>query len=1160
MTRITRLEMKGFKSFASKTELVLGEKFNCVLGPNGSGKSNILDAICFVLGKASAKGLRAEKSANLIYNGGKKRSPAKQGEVSIYFANTNNVFGNVGNELKITRIIKPTGQSTYKINDKTHTRQQILEILAKAKIDPDGHNIVLQGDIVHMADMTPEERRRVIEEIAGISIYEDKKEKALRELTRVEEKLNEAHIILTERESYLKELKAERDQAQRFKDLDQKLKRNKATLLDLKKQKKTNELDKHLATYQGYTEKITKAEEQIRKLREDIAKKKENVEAINKEVEEKGERDQVALHKEVEKLRLDIALGKQRIETLKQELFKLQERREELLRTNKELDSKIKIQEKSRKSIIDEIAKKEKEIEKLEKRIDEFKQKHHMEDAADLDSRIVAIDKEAEHIQEEISELREQQQNLLREQDRIEIKLSTLDEKISKVAKLAKEHKDQLQELKEKKARFKQTTLDLSKALNESSNIAAQLANARDKLLSKKEEHSKLKARTATIQEAATRNLAVKRILEQKKSIRGIHGTIAQLGSVKRDLASALEVAAGARMNAVVVENDKVAEQCIRYLKDNKLGVATFLPLNKITPPPPQQAPKSKGIIGRAVDLITYDKKYAKAFAYVFANTLIVESIPAARSIGIGTYRMVTKSGDLIERSGAMQGGFRNRKEGTGFQEKETQKELHAIEKELADIEAIIRKLEQKKQDQDELIERLRTLKAELEGEIIKQEKTLFIDSEDLDLNKEAKQKLLKEKETIAKELDKLADEISQKTRNLATLKIEKSNLREKLATMRNPRLLAELNTFQDKRQELKTEIVELRAQLKNAESEMANILGPEAQNIKKILKQHEKEREQFLTEQKTLQEQITKQERELKQKEQEEKKFFAQFKDLFNKRSKIAEEITKAENNIFQLQDQIRTLQAKANAINLDIARLKAEIAAIEEEAKPFDGVPRFEGKSEAVMTREINEFEKLLENFGAVNLKALEIYDKVSQEYDQLIKKKERLATEREDVLVMINEIDSRKKELFMRTYEVVSKNFSTIFGTLSTKGQAFFELEDKKDPFAGGLTLRVRLSTKRFMDIRSLSGGEKTLTALAFLFAVQEHEPASFYVLDEVDAALDKHNSEKLAKMIRAYADKAQYLIISHNDAIISEADNLYGVSMDSDGISKITTLQL
>ncbi|NJL44340.1 MAG: ribonuclease HII [Nitrosarchaeum sp.] len=304
MTRITRLEMKGFKSFAQKVEIALGTGFNCVLGPNGSGKSNIMDALCFVLGKSSAKGLRAEKSANLIYNGGKKKSPAKEGSVTIAFLNQDNIFGDFGDELRVTRIIKPSGQSTYKINDKVHTRQQIIDVLSRARIDPDGHNVVLQGDIVRMAEMSPEERRKVIEEIAGINIYEDKKEKALRELARVEEKLNEAHIILTERETYLKELKAERDQAARFKELDTKVRRNKATLIDIKKDKKHAELTKYLEKSADHQAKIKNYEEEIRKLRTSIEAYKKEVEAINKEVEAKGEKEQVQMHKQVEQLRI----------------------------------------------------------------------------------------------------------------------------------------------------------------------------------------------------------------------------------------------------------------------------------------------------------------------------------------------------------------------------------------------------------------------------------------------------------------------------------------------------------------------------------------------------------------------------------------------------------------------------------------------------------------------------------------------------------------------------------------------------------------------------------------------------------------------------------------------------------------------------------------
>ncbi|MBR9702886.1 AAA family ATPase, partial [Candidatus Woesearchaeota archaeon] len=207
MTRVLRLEAKGFKSFAQKTEIVLGKKFNCILGPNGSGKSNVLDAICFVLGKSSAKGLRAEKSANLIYNGGKNKSPAKDGTVAIAFDNSEQEFGEGFDELIISRTVRQNGSSTYRINGVVHTRQEVVDMLAKAKIDPDGYNIILQGDIVRLVEMSPIERRGIIEEIAGISIYEEKKLKAMRELERVEQKLNDADIVLAERKTYLKELK-----------------------------------------------------------------------------------------------------------------------------------------------------------------------------------------------------------------------------------------------------------------------------------------------------------------------------------------------------------------------------------------------------------------------------------------------------------------------------------------------------------------------------------------------------------------------------------------------------------------------------------------------------------------------------------------------------------------------------------------------------------------------------------------------------------------------------------------------------------------------------------------------------------------------------------------------------------------------------------------
>src|SRR3989344_3415116 len=220
MTKINSIILRGFKSFANKTELIFGPKYNVVLGPNGSGKSNILDSLCFVLGKGSTKSLRAEKSANLIYNGGKSKKAAKEGEVSIYFDNTGKTFPTDEAEVKVTRIVRPSGQSIYRINDKARTRQQILELLSLARINPDGYNIILQGDIVRFVEMSGEDRRRVIEQISDISVYEDKKMKALSELEKVEMSLKEAEIILKERHSYLKDLSKEREQAVKYKECE----------------------------------------------------------------------------------------------------------------------------------------------------------------------------------------------------------------------------------------------------------------------------------------------------------------------------------------------------------------------------------------------------------------------------------------------------------------------------------------------------------------------------------------------------------------------------------------------------------------------------------------------------------------------------------------------------------------------------------------------------------------------------------------------------------------------------------------------------------------------------------------------------------------------------------------------------------------------------
>jgi chromosome segregation protein len=1166
MTMIKRLVMHGFKSFAKPTEIVFGNDFNCILGPNGSGKSNVLDALCFVLGKSSTKELRAEKTANLIYNGGKKKQPAKFAEVTIFFDNSKNEFPVEAAEVKLTRLVKPNGVGVYKINDEVRTRTQIRELLSLAKIDPDGYSIILQGDIVALIDMSPVERRLMIEEISGISLYEEKKQKALNELDKVEGKLKEAEIILAERDNYLKELKKERDVAQKYKDLDSKITVNRATVLyrQIKgKEAEKEELDDRIRNHQKSLDEVNT---EIALLRKEIEERKLEIERINKEIETKGEKDQLLLHKEVEKLKVDLATFKNRSESCKDEIAKIKNRKEGLKENLKEAEGKVNVLKAEKKAFDSQISLKTREQKEIEAKIVAFRQKNKLDDVGAIETEVDACDKQGEEIAKELGDMRIAQQEAIREKDKLEFQIQSIDEKIEKVLSVEKENRDQINILKQKKAEFKKLTVELTQLLQENSTKAADLGDSRRKLLEAHEQLSKLSARKAQIQEKLGANMAMTRILEMKKTqkIKGIHGTVSELGEVSQKYSMALEVAAGSKIKSVVVESDRVAAECIQYLKKNQLGIVTFLPLNKMRARPEQanmsEIKKHGGVHGRAIDLITYDPKYANVFAYVFENAIIVDDIETARSIGIGSAKMVTLDGDVADTSGAMQGGFRQKREGMGFNEKEVSGQIEQYERVSADMGSRIAKLEREKADEEERITRLRELKASLEGEIITMEKTLHLDSGDMDVNKKVKAELSKQVKDVEEKLDKITNTIGQKNRVLAEMKIKKQQLRDKIGQLRNPLLLAELNAFEEKRTELRESLIKLNSEIKNIDTQVTTLLEPELENIAKIMRQHDKEIDAFDAEIKELSGKVKTLDAELSEKEKKEKEFYAQFKDLFTKRTKLSDEVGKREQKMYGKTDDMRKIEHKINTIALEVAKIGAELGGLQLQFEQFKGVEVDMEKPDGQLQKEISQFEKLVENLGAVNMKALEIYDTAAKEYGDLLEKKNILLKEKEDVLLMMREIEDKKKVIFMRTFTAIQDNFKRLFSSLSTKGDADLVLENPEDPFSAGMLIEVLITGTKFLDIRSLSGGEKTMTALAFIFAVQEYEPASFYVLDEVDAALDKKNSEKLAHLIRQYSSNAQYIMISHNDGVIAEASTLYGVSMNEHGMSDVVSLKL
>ncbi|MCD6464292.1 chromosome segregation protein SMC, partial [Candidatus Woesearchaeota archaeon] len=778
--------------------------------------------------------------------------------------------------------------------------------------------------------------------------------------------------------------------------------------------------------------------------------------------------------------------------------------------------------------------------------------------AADIDKKIQELDARIDVLNEDVLNLRKEEQELIRTVDKIDLMIKTAQSRAERVKKATGKDQALIESLKSKQQRLKQIQKQVSMLVKKDSELALQLSTADNKLSLKKDQLAKIKARAEVSQSL---NDAIKAVLKKP----GVYGTISQLGSVSKEHALALQIAAGSRINDVVVQSAEVASKLIEYLRKEKIGVCSFIPLKEIKPPEisaqVKSLEKTPGVVGLAINLVRFDKKFEKAFQYVFGDSIIVKDLQVAKKLGVGSgLRMITLEGDLIEKSGRMRGGFRKHKKSGFVISSDNLQDVSKIEAEVSDLQSVIARLSSERKQVNEELQSLRLEQAKLEAEINATEKQVMLSIEDLEATKVEISKLNKELKEKQKLLEDLRLKIRDKLLSIARLKQEKSKLRDELKSLRSPTALAELSAFEEELKTVNTEIAEFNANLKALINEKDNLLKPELERVEKLLHNLNKDVENFKLEKKKLLETLKQDKKLLKELETQERSLIKRFKSLFDKRAQISDLIAKKELMIAELSNKITSQEARINASSIDIARLKAELSGLEEEFKPFKGVELLKGKTVEELKVMVRNAEQKLESFGAVNLRALEVYEQARNELQVLTEKLRKLEQERQDVLLMINEIDSKKRDIFLKTYEALNKNFKATFKLLSTKGEAFLELENPKNPFEGGVLVKVRLKGTKFLDVRSLSGGEKTLTALAFIFAVQEFEPAFFYVFDEVDSALDKKNSEKLSLLIKDYSRTAQYIIITHNDALIEQADVLFGVSIDENGVSKVTSIKL
>ncbi|MBU2560153.1 chromosome segregation protein SMC, partial [archaeon] len=682
---------------------------------------------------------------------------------------------------------------------------------------------------------------------------------------------------------------------------------------------------------------------------------------------------------------------------------------------------------------------------------------------------------------------------------------------------------------------------------------------------------AKYKALENIRQKRLSFNRAIDDILKVKSEgkITGIYGPISELGKVNTRYSRALEVAAGRGTEFIVVEDAKTAEACINHLKKNKVGRATFLPLKNLKDVKPTEKARqlAKQSHGFAFELVEFDKKFERAFAHVFRSTVIVTDIEHARKAGIGDVRMATLEGDLIEPSGMMSGGFYVPK-GIGFEEADTtKKEVDALR---AEIEKLEKKREALLRDNSRIRQKLEDIATDgidMVGEVeaLKEKiKALTLtkgDIMDYITEKEAARKeLARETNELRAGMEKDAPVIDALRKKVLTISSEKKALEEKLAASGAQKILGEIKALEDEIFSLEREKENTKNHISLNNSRIGEILKPKILQLEKEIKEIDLAKEDKDIAIKGAESDRNELERSLSEIKRKEDTVLREMKRLKDMRGSFIKSITLIADKRNAFTDELEEVKRSIELSNIELVRLETKLETITTELKAFEDleIELLVPIETLEMEKEIAHMEVEMSSLLPINMRAIEDFEEVREKFDGLDTRMEKLLAERDSINKLLGEIENRKMAVFMEVFENIAMNFRRTFSQLSEGGEADLLL-DEEAPLDGGLQVRAKPEGKNPQYIELMSGGEKTLTALSFIFAIQRYQPAPFYILDEIDMFLDDRNVTKISDLVRAASKEAQFVVVSLKDNMMTGAKQLFGVSID-DGASKLVGVEL
>jgi chromosome segregation protein len=980
MVKLQKLVLKNFKSFR-KAEVPLARGFTAIVGSNGSGKSNILDALMFVMGATSLKTLRASRLTDLVNKGAAEN-----------YAKVDLVVAGGDKKYEISRMIDKQGKSVYRLDGNRKTLNEVSSLLLELGITAAGHNIVMQGDVTRVVEMSPEQRREIIDELAGLSEFDSKKEESLKMLDRVEAKIKESNIVLQEREHYLDNLEKDRNAAMEFEKLEEEKQRAKATII-------FGEIEKANGFLRDFEDRAFKVGEEKNSAEEKISlneqKQKEfreKIEEISNKIMHAGEKAYNTIGQQLEEKRAEIRVEEEKIESKKTVVSSNNNKAHSLSQKIMELEEAKQLKE----NRLEDIGKESVELEKELNIVEEKKNA--------IESKYSAKENEIKRLEAELRELRKGNEETK--------------EKIFEKNSLIRDKKNRIQ-LK------KQSMGELSKE-----------ASAVEEKLS---------------------------VLQKKKSL--LDGLLAKYNNPETAL------------KKLVLERENV----IAKLKDSEARVSIH-----------------------SKDIVELKKSIAKCpFCESKIDTekrkrLLQSKESEQKQLMLRAQSLKEEEAGLKNKIGKMDEiVFRK-------------KELVLALKDLPEIEN--KRLELKK--------RINALKKELEVN--------SVESESLELEKLEKQLVLgkgreseKEKRIgLVKEasgfdaLKKLTDSLKQMVTKKELLQQEKSFLKQD-----------ELDRIEREKKESIAEIESMKKENGLLEKEIAE--------MKEIIKKINREVS-------GLEVAMDKAEREKRQLMGEKEKLEGQLQSQLERQS--------------SLQSRLKSLEKQENSLMIERSKQEVKIADLSEEFKQFEGVKVVEGTAVQQLRERLSEIDKRIKELGAINMKAIESFDELRDEVVDARKKVDKLEEERMAVLEMIEKIEVKRTNIFWDCFNAMNKNFADMYFTLFG-GQGQLSLSNEEKPLESGLIIEAKHKGESLQNIDSMSGGEKTLTALAFMFAIQLYEPAPFYIFDEADAALDKENSSKLVKIIKNASRGSQFIAITHNDPLVKEADQIIGVALNKEKSSVI-----